>query len=117
VQHDPSHADEPEEASPRQQCIEEYYGDSYETAFDISPLQISSILVDEVSEYFDVEGNLRRTANRNLYGDAEQYEAGKRQLRTLSQFRAFNAANAVAGAGAVGYVVGANISCTVLRED
>jgi hypothetical protein len=106
---------EPERESLRQQCIREYYGDSYARAWDISPLSISSIFIDGGTEY--LEDKLSQQANRNLYGNSRQYEVGKRQIRTLSQFRKFNAAMAVAGAGAVGYIAGANISCTLFRGD
>ena len=77
---------EPENPSPRQQCLNESYGDSYAIAWDISPLSISSLLLDGVTEY--VGDRLRQQANRNLYGDSvfssRQYEVGRRQIRTLS---------------------------------
>jgi hypothetical protein len=111
--------EEQEQPSPRQQCLNEYYGDSYATAWDISPLSISSILIDGGTKYLTeyLEDKLSQQANRNLYGNSKQYEIGKRQVRTLPQFRKFNAVMAVAGAGALGYIAGANISCTLFRSD
>ena len=68
----------------RKFCVQQTYGDSYQAAWDLTPLDLPSILIDEITEL--TEGALSRIGNRNMYGNARQYEAGKRQLRTLSQF-------------------------------
>ncbi len=105
-----------EKESDRQRCLRENYGDLYDQAFDLSPLSLSSFATDEVTEY--LEDSLSRQANRNLYslrpGVSQQiYQTGKRQARTLMQFRRFNGAIAVVSAGAFGFVAGANAYCTV----
>jgi hypothetical protein len=105
-----------EKESDRQRCLRENYGDLYDQAFDLSPLSLSSFATDEVTEY--LEDSLSRQANRNLYslrlGVSQQiYQTGKRQERTLMQFRRFNGAMAVVSAGAFGFVAGANAYCNV----
>jgi hypothetical protein len=90
----------PETKSKRQQCLREPYGDSYDWAWNISSLSISSIVIGAVTEY--LEDEIRRQGNRILYGNSRQYEVGKRQIQTLSQFKKFNAAMAAAGQGKQG---------------
>jgi hypothetical protein len=99
----------------RKFCVQQTYGDSYQAAWDLTPLDLPSILIDEITEL--TEGALSRIGNRNMYGNARQYEAGKRQLRTLSQFRKFNASMAVLGAAATGFVIGANVYCGTGLKD
>ncbi|GMU74804.1 MAG: hypothetical protein AMXMBFR45_02950 [Gammaproteobacteria bacterium] len=91
-------------------CLKAYYGDFYTFALAASPLSFTGFALDEVAEA--TETNLSRQANRALYGlSTRSYEKGKRLLRTLKQFRGFNAANQVLGAGALGFVVGAQGYC------
>ena len=105
-----------EKESDRQRCLQENYGDLYDKAWDLSPLSVSSVLTDEATEY--LEDSLSRQANRNLYSlspnvSQKVFATGQRQARTLMQFRRFNGAMAVVGAGAFGFVAGANAYCTV----
>lgn len=105
-----------EKESDRQRCLRESYGDLYDQAFDLSPFSLSSLAANEVTEH--LEDSLSRQANRNLYSlrpnvSQQIYQTGKRQARTLMQFRRFNGVTAVVGAGAFGFVAGANARCTV----
>ena len=92
-------------------CIRDNYGQTYETAKSLSPLSVVGAVANEVTEVLD--GRLERTAVRNSYGNNREFRTAQRQLRTLSQFRKFNAANAVIGAGAAGFQAGALGYCTV----
>ncbi len=101
----------------RKDCLRQTYGDSYDVAWDLNPLSVSSIVSNGITE--SLEDNLSRTANRNKYGDTLHNEAGRarqsaaanRQLRTLGQFKKFNIAMGVVGASAAGYWFGANCYC------
>lgn len=111
--------------SPRLQCLHSYYGDSYDVAWNVSPLSVPSLIMSGVTE--SMEDQLRRKGIGNLYGNARsgqyglvtgrQYAAGQRQMRTLAQFRRFNLALLAAGVGATGFIGGANIQCTLLRSE
>jgi len=102
-----------------QKCLDEYYGNLVETAWDLSPFSFTSLVLDEAAEY--AEGELSRQANRNRYSGARNsalggrrgYATGRRQARLLAQFRRFNAAAAVASAGAVGFLGGAYGTCAI----
>ena len=94
----------------QKQCLQQNYGGLYEFALDLSPFSLLALATNEASEY--VEDNLSRQANRNLYSNSSSlYETGKRQAKTLAQFRRFNAAMAVASALGAGFVIGANAYC------
>jgi uncharacterized protein RhaS with RHS repeats len=92
-----------------QKCLDEYYGNLIDTAWAASPFSLISLGLNEAAEY--AEGELSRQANRNLY--SRNYYVGKRQARLLGLFRGFNAAAAVASAGAVGFLGGAYGTCAV----
>ena len=90
-------------------CIQEYYGNSYDTALDLSPFSLASLAMDEATELLDTAA--KREATRNL--NSPNYYTGKRQMRLLKVFRGFNAVGAVVGVGAGAFVVGAKGYCTV----
>lgn len=92
-------------------CIMDNYGALYETAGALNPLSLSGIVGNEVAEALDTE--LQKQGNRNSYGNSKQFQTGQRQLRTLSQFRKFNAASLILGAGAIGFQLGAQGYCRV----
>jgi uncharacterized protein RhaS with RHS repeats len=102
-----------------QKCLDEYYGSLIDTAWDVSPFSLISLGLNEAAAY--AEGELGRQANRNRYTGARDsalggrggYNTGRRQARLLTQFRRFNAAAAVASAGAVGFLGGAYANCAV----
>ena len=105
-----------ENESARERCLQDNYDDLYDQAFGLSPLSLISLATDEFTEY--LADQLNGQANRNLYslrpgGSQQLYQTGKRQARTLMQFRRFNEAMAVVGAGAFGFVAGANAYCAV----
>jgi hypothetical protein len=97
-------------------CLATTYGNSYELAKDLNPLTTlgslaSELVTGEVTEILDTK--LSRAANSNAWGSHAEFVKGTRQLRTLQQFRAFNAGAAVVGAGATGFQAGANAYCAV----
>lgn len=92
-------------------CLKNNYGESYEVAKELSPLSVASVVTNEVSEL--IETKLERDATRKLYGNSKDFDAGRRQLKTLAQFRKFNAGMAVIGAGALGFQAGAWVNCSI----
>lgn len=90
-------------------CIRDNYGSLYEAADALNPLSVSGLVGNEVAEVLDTE--LQKQGNRNSYGDGKQFRTGQRQLRTLAQFRKFNAASLVVGSGAIGFQLGAQGNC------
>ena len=64
-----------------------------------------------------MDSELQKQGNRNSYGNNKQFQAGRRQLKMLSQFRKFNAASLVLGAGAIGFQLGAQGYCRVECAD
>ncbi|WKD50584.1 hypothetical protein [Microbulbifer spongiae] len=70
------------------------------------------MLTNEATEI--LSDRLSKEANRNAWSHSkEAFETGKRQLGLLKFFGRFNAAMAVAGAGAFGFQVGAVGYCSV----
>jgi RHS repeat-associated protein len=98
-----------EDESCVQKCLREYYGSLLDTAWDLSPFSFVSFALDEASSL--LEDALKKQATRNL--NSPDYYIGKRQMRTLQQFRRFNAASAVVGAGAAGFLAGAYGTCAL----
>ncbi len=92
-------------------CIQNRYGSIYEAADALNPLSVSGLVGNEVAEVLDTE--LQKQGNRNSYGNTKEFRSGRRQLKTLSQFRKFNAASLVIGAGAIGFQLGAQGYCRV----
>ncbi len=91
-------------------CLSEYFGDSIDLAWDLSPFSLLSIGLDQFAKR--AEDQLSKQATRNLYSPSSSaYTTGRRQARTLAQFRLFNAANALISAGSVGYLGGAHATC------
>lgn len=72
---------------------------------------MSGFAENEISGCLD--SSLQRQANRNSYGNSRSYHSGRRQLRTLYQFRKFNAASLVVGVGAATFQGGAQAYCSV----
>ena len=93
-------------------CLDSTYGDTYKWAKNLSPVSAVGAVTHEATSTLD--GRLSRAANTNAWGSTRaEHLTGMRQLRTLSQFRTFNAAGAVVGAGAFGFMTGANAYCAV----
>ena len=77
----------------------------------LNPLSVLGLVGHEVSEALGTK--LQGQGNRNSYGNSKEFMTGRRQLRTLSQFKKFNAAGFVVGAGAISFQVGAQGYCRV----
>ena len=92
-------------------CLLSNYGSLYDIASDLNPLSVSGLLGNEVTN--TLESEIQKQGTRNLYGNSREYKTGQRQLKTLSQFRKFNIASLVLGAGALGFQVGAQGYCRV----
>lgn len=93
-------------------CLAETYGSAFDFAYDLSPFAVVGTIAESaVTEV--TEDMLARQANRNKYAGAGRRlgAVGSRQMRTLVQFRYFNAGMTVAGAAATGVVIGANVFC------
>jgi hypothetical protein len=93
------------------QCINNYYGDSYAIASSLSPLSLQGWLTHEATTH--LEDKLSQKGNRNAWGSSKgEFDKGRRQLKTLSQFKKFNGASLILGAGAAGYQLGALGYCS-----
>jgi hypothetical protein len=94
-------------------CVQNYYGSSYAAADSLNPLYIFG----SVSQYVTsrLEGRLRREGTRESYNGRSlqnrSYETGRRQLRTLGQFRRFNLGMLVIGIGAATFQGTAYLYC------
>ena len=95
-------------------CLSYNYGELYEWANTLSPLTVPSIAAMQFGKL--TEDISTPSANRNAWGTRkEQFDIGKRQLKTSGQFGKFNAVMGVVSAGALGFQFGAlgycNVSC------
>ncbi len=93
-------------------CLAESYGRAFDVAYDLSPFAVVGTIVESAATEV-AEDMLARQANRNKYAGAGRRlgAVGSRQMRTLVQFRYFNAGMTVASAAATGVVIGANMFC------
>jgi hypothetical protein len=83
------------------QCINNYYGDSYVIASSLSPFSLQGWLTHEATTH--LEDKLSQEGNRNAWGSSKgEFDKGRRQLKTLSQFKKFNVASLILGTGAAG---------------
>ncbi|MCY4045937.1 MAG: RHS repeat-associated core domain-containing protein [Cellvibrionales bacterium] len=89
-------------------CLKNTYGQTYEISKALSPL--SAIGIGSTVATSELETKLETNANRN--GWSGNHKTYMRQIRTLNQFKGFNAINAILGAGALGFQTGANLYCT-----
>jgi RHS repeat-associated protein len=87
-------------------CLNDNYGDLYTIAGYLNPLSIPSYALNQAGG--EVARKLKQEGTLNLYAN---YKVGARQLSTLKQFNRFNAAMALAGAGALGFQAGAYGYC------
>jgi RHS repeat-associated protein len=94
-------------------CLQINYGETYEWAESVSPVSVQGFLTNEAAEA--LHDKALREANRNAWQASNQkaFETGMRQLSVVKLFARFNAAAAVAGAGAAGFQVGALGYCSV----
>ncbi|MDP5210227.1 hypothetical protein, partial [Microbulbifer sp. 2205BS26-8] len=87
-------------------CLQVNYGETYEWAERFSPVSLQGLLTNEAAEL--LQDHAQKQANRNAWSyDKETFETGRRQLGVVKFFSRFNAAAAVAGAGAAGFQAGA----------
>jgi RHS repeat-associated protein len=93
-------------------CLQDNYGETYEWAERVSPVSVQGLLTNEAAEA--LQDHAQKQANRNAWSaDKKTFEVGRRQLGVVKFFSRFNAAAAVAGAGAAGFQAGALGYCAV----
>lgn len=101
----------------RSGCLDNRYGDAYDFAVELNPLTVSGVAVDQAVKWAD--STAVRSISQNRYADSVNLPLGRSsaaaalQSRLLYGLRTVNASSALLGAGALGFMGGANGYCAV----